>query len=365
MLRPVFISLFVFFLHLTSKTQNSYSDVAFAGTSYAALTDTLRLNTDQTQFENSLSISKLHSTKKAGKITLGYSRSLRSVDAWYFPGSSDKKALVIGGMHGSELSSIEIAERLIRELEKGVQPYYSVVIIPSLFPDNASVARRACVGRTSNLGRYTSDLHADPNRQLPPLGVAYHAGHAVDLHGRDIEFENQLLLQLIQEYRPSRIVNLHAIKDETKAGFFADPRTDCGGLALGFQSDSTLATALARYVASSGGSVPGNHLSTNPTVLYHNDPPVAGKGEVQQRNLKGSCISKSRGYGVSLGSWATTAVCDDKESRPAMRLITAEFPGYRSSDQYPSAERSSRKSNIEMYAFAINTIFLGLIEIED
>ena len=65
--------------------------------------------------------------------------------------------------------------------------------------------------------------------------------YSLDAHGRLIEKENALLLQLIQSFAPERIVNIHAIKDSTKAGIFADPRTDCDGRALGFASDSTLA----------------------------------------------------------------------------------------------------------------------------
>lgn len=326
--------------------------------------DTLRINTYQSEIEVAHSISSLHLQKKSGRITLGYSKYLRSIEAWYFPGSSDRKALVIGGVHGSELSSIEIAQTLIDELRNGKQPYYTVVVIPCLFPDNAYTARKACLGKTSNLGRYTSEVHADPNRQLPPLGVSFNVENPVDLHGREIETENQLLLQLIQEFQPARVLNLHAIKDETKAGFFADPRTDCEGRALGFKSDSSLALEIAKHVSGNGAQVPGNHLTTEPTVLYHNDPPPANVGEVQPRNLKGSCISHNRGYGVSMGSWATTAVCHGFFTRPAMRLITAEFPGYRSSAQYPVAEQRQRRYNIEQYAAAIKEIFLEGIETE-
>ena len=120
---------------------------------------------------------------------------------------------------------------------------------------------------------------------MPALGKAFDSNLPVDSYGRTIEKENQMLLQLIQEFRPSRIVNLHAIKDVTKAGMYADPRTDCKGYALGFETDSTLAISMARLVWENGGRVPGNALDSSPTVRYYNDPYPASKGTLQKRKL--------------------------------------------------------------------------------
>src|SRR5688500_12943939 len=71
---------------------------------------------------------------------LGLSKKGRPVNAYYFPGASDKKALVIAGVHGSELSAIEIARKLVSMLEKTSNIHYNVVIIPSVFPDNEVAA---------------------------------------------------------------------------------------------------------------------------------------------------------------------------------------------------------------------------------
>lgn len=303
------------------------------------------------------------------KAVLGLTRENRPIEVYYFPGSSDKKALVIGGMHGSELSSIAVAQKLIEELSIGYKPYYHVIIIPSLFPDNAAAAQKSPrdIGSAKNIGRYTSDETPDPNRQMPELGKPFEAEQPVDHHGRSIEKENQLLLDLIQQYTPSRIVNLHAIKEHSKAGIFADPRTDCNGLALGFESDSSLAITMASYIHERGGTAPGNHLNETPTAVYHHDPHVVAAGQLQKRNLKGSVLTNSRGFGVSLGSWATTAVCpqEDNPARPAMRLLTIEFPGYRRPTDYPSpAEKKKMALEVSLYAEAIANIFLTNIEEE-
>ncbi|HTM92130.1 MAG TPA: hypothetical protein VL095_06925 [Flavisolibacter sp.] len=293
--------------------------------------------------------------KKSAKAVLGYTGEGRTVEAYYFPGSSNKKALVIAGMHGSELSSIEMAKQLIEVLSEGERPYYNVVIVPSLFPDNASKAMRV-TKQKDNIGRYTTEESVDPNRQMPQPGKAFSPELPFDIYGRTIEKENQFLLQLIQDYSPSRIVNLHAIKDVTKAGIYADPRTDCDGYALGLATDSSLAVSMASLIESGGGKVPGNNLQQTPTALYYNDPEVAPVGLFQKRNFLGSAMPNSRGYGASLGGWASTAVCDETGQRDAARLITVEFPGYQPSSAYK--DKTACMLNIQLYVAAVRKIFL-------
>ncbi|MGZ8543938.1 MAG: hypothetical protein ACXWV0_01515 [Flavisolibacter sp.] len=298
--------------------------------------------------------------KTAGRVTLGFSAGNRPVEAWYFPGSVNQKALVIGGMHGSELSSVEVANQIIETLQNGHIPYYDVIVVPLLFPDNAVRAKIPGDGKVLNKGRYTSGEHADPNRQMPSLAKSFEPLAPYDHAGRLIETENQLLLQLIQTYQPSRIANLHAIRDVSKAGIFADPRTDCKGLAIGFKADSSLAITMAEYIQGNGGLVPGNKLTDGATALYHCDPRTAPAGEVQKRNLHGSKLPSNRGYGVSLGGWATTAICEGPYSRDAMMLFTVEFPGYKSAEQIaPGVERQQHVRNVKLYGEAIVKIFLN------
>lgn len=297
---------------------------------------------------------------------LGYTRRNHPVEVYYIPGTSKKRALIIGGMHGSELSSIEIADSVIDYLLAGEKPYYSVIIIPSLFPDNAETARTIIKEGELNTGRYTDDSAVDPNRQMPALAKAFDPDNPLDYDGRLIEKENQLLLQLIQQFNPSRIINLHAIRDTLKGGVYADPRTDCNSIALGFDSDSSLAITMAKYISDNGGNVWGNNLLGCPTALYYADPDIASEGNFQRRNLNGSSLPNNRGCGISLGSWATTAVCDDQYQRDAIRLITMEFPGYKSSSGYLiDEERNYCIKNIRLYSLSIAKVFLNNLYSED
>ncbi|MEI9945887.1 MAG: hypothetical protein WDN26_16910 [Chitinophagaceae bacterium] len=308
---------------------------------------------------------KIMKEKRAAHFLLGRSKQQRNVEAWYFPGSSDKSALVIAGVHGSELSSVEVAKTLIGQLQQGWGNYYNVIVIPSLFPDNAVMAinNPMHIGSEANIGRYSMPYSVDPNRQMPSPGRAFDEQTGLDHLGRKIEIENQLLLQLIQSFRPQRIINIHAIRNTGYGGVYADPRTDDRGIALGYASDSSLAIAMAEYIDEGGGNVNGNHLNKKPTALYYKDPLPAPAGFFQKRNMTGSSLNANRGSGVSLGTWASTAVANEEDpskSREAMRIITMEYPGCKRPVDYSSeAEQLLQQNQIELFASSVYRIFLG------
>jgi hypothetical protein len=303
--------------------------------------------------------------KRNTQFQLGFSKQGRKINAYYIPGISEQRALVIGGVHGSELSSVEVAYNLLDRLVQGEQPYYSVIIIPSLFPDNALMAinEPAQIGGVSNIGRYTYPNAVDPNRQMPSPGKPYDEKKGHDHIGRNIEQENQLLLQLIQLFKPQRVANLHAIRNTDYGGIYADPRTDHKGIALGYSSDSSLAVNMAFLIHRQGGNVAGNKLDKKPTALYYKDPVPAPAGQFQKRNMTGSVLNAKRGSGVSLGTWGSTAVFDETDAtknRDAMRILTLEYPGYkRPSDYKTETQQLFHQKQVTLFAAAIEKYFLG------
>jgi hypothetical protein len=304
-------------------------------------------------------------TTSATVSMLGTSKKGQSIEAYFFPGRTKKRALIIGGMHGSELSSIEIARELIRSLQKENYSEYEAIVIPCLFPDNAQTAldSPSLIGSIYNIGRYTENAGVDPNRQMPSLGKSFDPLVAKDHLGRSIENENQLLLQLISSYHPDRIINIHAIRNTAKAGVYADPRTDAKGIALGFEQDSLLAINMAKYIKAGGGCVLGNQLATAPSSRYPNDPSIAHIHQFQPRSTCGSSLPSGKGCGVSLGSWATTAV-EDKDfpfyNRDAITLITMEFPGYKRPQDYAlEKDQKYNQRQVKLYASSIKKIFLA------
>lgn len=156
----------------------------------------------------------------------------------FVKGRSDERALVIAGVHGSERQGIEVAQALLATLQKQ-QPHYSVVVVPSLFPQHADPAW----GEEGQRQRGTQT-----NRNFPRLDAtvgSYSGGKALDPSGKELKAapaptaqasggdgpvkvspilaENVMLMELIDRFRPSRIISIHGTKDTSASGVFADP----------------------------------------------------------------------------------------------------------------------------------------------
>ncbi len=121
------------------------------------VTVTKPAETATTRILNTRELEKILTGGKPARFIMGKSKKGRDLDAYFFPGWGNKNALVIGGMHGSELSSIEVANALLGQLTKGDSIFYNVLIIPSLFPDKAETAKQhaALIGSPDNKGRYS------------------------------------------------------------------------------------------------------------------------------------------------------------------------------------------------------------------
>ena len=346
---------------------NNHLPGLFSDTTYNDLTLASFVSAGNQLNKSSYSLKELDLVVRENKTTqflLGQSQEGRIINAWYIPGTSKNRALAIAGVHGSELSAVDVAYQVLKQLLQGEQPYYSVIIIPSLFPDNAIKAmnKPEYIGSIDNIGRYTFPNAVDPNRQMPSPGKAFDENMSLDHAGRRIEQENQLLLQLIQVFKPQRIVSLHAIRNTDHGGVYADPRTDHNGFAIGYSSDSSLAVQMASFIHRQGGNVCGNNLTDKPTALYYKDPVPAPPGQLQKRNIAGAVLSAKRGSGISLGTWGSTAIAgesDPAKNRDAIRIITIEYPGNkRPADYKTKEEQLYQQKQVELFASAISSVFL-------
>ena len=150
----------------------------------------------------------------------GVSRPARAkpVEAVFVRGASTRRALVIAGVHGSERQGIEVARLLITDFQTA-QPFFTVIVVPSLFPDNAAVGR---------FGKREGDTPTNRNfpKATQDLAAARKAGRgtAVDAAGRAILAENVLLLELIERFGPERIITIHGTHRAGAGGVFYDPR---------------------------------------------------------------------------------------------------------------------------------------------
>ncbi|WP_287127862.1 M14 family zinc carboxypeptidase [Candidatus Cyanaurora vandensis] len=286
-------------------------------------------------------------TKWSG--TLGTTRAGRPITAHYFQGTGAGRALVIGGVHGSEQSAVEVAQNLVAELKKGPSPAYSVLIVPVLFPDSYALARTqrlqpGGVGgpQDSNRGRYVRGL--DPNRNFPAPGQL--TPH--DRLGRSLLPENVLLMDLITRFAPTRIASLHAHRlpqgplkrGQATAGIYAAPQTWAKDTPADqqqlyrtqTQQDDTLALTMARHAQARGARVPGNWLTSRPITRY----PM---GRIQG--------------GTSLGQWGPRAI---PGQRAGLTVITVEAASYYPSDQ--AQKPALRERELAALSSALYQVFL-------
>lgn len=247
------------------------------------------------------------------EYVLGTTAGGRSIEAFFFAGETSERALVIGGVHGTEGPGVDVARQLVQDLQNASsRPRFTTIVVPVLFPDNLDVGRGGGGGRR---GRRRTRGHVDPNRQFPALGESLASarvrggGTAIDAEGRrqPIEAENVILLHLIDRFRPSRIASVHAIARTSRAGIYADPHTRSAGAsadeladaAAATQADEALAEAMGETARSEGATI--RDTPTYPGGAH--DP------------------------GVSLGGWAPRPIAEGgPHDRPSMTVITMELP---------------------------------------
>jgi predicted deacylase len=278
------------------------------------------------------------------------------VMAHVFPGQIGEVAMVVAGVHGSEQSGVEVAENLISQLQAN-KPYYTVVVVPRLFPGNVA-SREAweqklakdqsgmAVGKYRQLRDKAGDIgrvtpgQTDPNRQFPDLGKDVDLDKPVDSKGRLIEPSNLALLALVKSFKPTRVVSIHAIKNFTEAGIYADPHRSVKG----FENDPTaktsdeLATAMAKEADKRGVHVAGNKHGSGWSSLYPGQNPNTSAAQMKTENARGR----------SFGQWGPSK---------GMAVITVEVGEQYRSDS--AVQDPGRAAELQAEATVIREIFLG------
>jgi hypothetical protein len=287
-------------------------------------------------------------------MTLGLHALKQPIRAQLIPGQIDEVALVVAGVHGSEQSGVEVADLLLAQLAIH-RPFFTVVVVPRLFPDN--VASRAdwekqlakdqgkialekyreLRGKADDPGRVTAG-QVDPNRQFPELGTDLDLANPVDAKGRPVEPGNLALLALIRAFAPPRIASIHAQKDLDKAGVFSDPQPVVASNPLATAADQ-LAIETAKQAGSLGARVAGNTPGGKTfTSLYPGQDTKISKEKMAVENARGR----------SLGQWGPSK---------GIAVLTIEV-----AEQYGSAgavDDSNRQAELEAHATALREIFLG------
>jgi len=275
-----------------------------------------------------------------------------SIEAFFFPSPiqhTTHRALIIGGIHGTEVSSYQIAEEMINILKTpaGAKTlYFHTLIIPKVNPGGVldicrcnrqevdlnrnflapAISTSICKipgWRKRNRKNSTNCLCTRPKRNVAPE-----------------QPETKLIKKVVTEFMPDRILSLHAISNVKQAGIFADPATDPESIKLARSLAETLPENVRKgnlglKVTYTGGSTGGTSLGAwAPTVIKGQTTPVI------TMEVPGYSLLKRRSKGFkgarSLEIFLTTSLgfVQDPKSlmNPEDRAILKEVDNLSSSD---------------------------------
>ena len=137
-------------------------------------------------------------------------------------GTGSHPTLVIGGIHGDEPTSAEVAERLVALLKEHPEARggATVAVLPRANPDG--LARRT---RKNANG-------VDLNRNLPAANWRKRLPNRWDYGGPtpSSEPETRALLRAIEMLRPARIISIHSIRRGRKCNNYDGPAEDLARL---------------------------------------------------------------------------------------------------------------------------------------
>jgi hypothetical protein len=301
------------------------------------------------------------------------------VAASRFAGQSSDVALIVGGIHGNELTGVQVADRLIKTLQAAkTPPALTTIVIPQLFADGrfrldrAKDPTRYILGEKSlyaQQGQHSMDI--EPNRNLPRVGESYadvrarlarHGVELIDYYDRTFDYmtskldailadmmlaENRILVQLIEQEKPTRAASLHGKTAYARLGdgpgIFMDPRggfspqTDHPWTKEGELDDELtrrmIDTALAAIPASVLAKLTqkARNLKMKPVNALHPFAgnlldPKRGLLAVKQGTVHYTVSSHARG--ASLGMWGSADELHQEGTarrRAAMPIVTVEM----------------------------------------
>ena len=297
-----------------------------------------------------------------------------SVTAYYIPGISDRRAMIVGGVHNlTEPQGRVVVESLRTLLNTRIAatpsrpPFFTTILIPSLFDpalyDPAQGAGRwisGGMGRDVG-GRLQTSRYIEPNRNFPLPGEGLATAQARGASGPNAAElmyqpppataggtlpavreptdtsiaggtgtstrmlpQTRTLIGLIEHFRPERIASVHAHSLKSipgdAPGIFIDPRgvnPTTGAVIDAAQRDEDRRLATAMVQAGIRRPITGA-----PSDPFIGNAPGTAQSRVEY-------ASSRHAEGTSLGGWAPTPVTG-AGARPGITTVTIEVPQWRS-----------------------------------
>jgi Domain of unknown function (DUF4157) len=285
----------------------------------------------------------------------------------YFKGTTDRRALIIGGVHNkTEPQGAAVVLKLQAILEArakaGKPPFFTVILVPNLFdPKQYSTGDPRWIkggqGRTKS-GKLETSRAVEPNRNFPLPGEDLDTAHKRGAGSpKDAELvfndpktpgstpreahdnpggafsgtstrmlpETRALIRLIESFHPERIASVHAhglgSTPGDAPGIFVDPRgvdPSTGKVTNAAQGaeDDRLATAL---VTEGQKQLKSSPIAGAPSDPFKGNAPGTGKSTVRY-------TSGAHAEGNSLGTWAPVPVTSGSGARAGITTVTVEVP---------------------------------------
>jgi len=137
-------------------------------------------------------------TRKA----IGHTSAGREIEAFFLGPNTNRKVLIIAGVHGDEVEGVVAARRIVETCKKN-EPSFCIIVIPILNADGFLAGTRK------------NSRGVDLNRNLPTkdwtsieANERYSPGSSPNS-----EAENKALLTFIDSIKPALIISLHSYKE--------------------------------------------------------------------------------------------------------------------------------------------------------
>jgi len=342
------------------------------------------------------------------QTVLPYVDSDFPVRAYFFPGRTERRALILSGIHGDEGAGVLVAERLrtlLRdELKEENRPYFTTIIVPVVIPRTRVTNQRYVPGGLG-LVQVRKNHHHDaqnefdlvwhdiePNLNYPLPGENYamarRRGENKPTHAELVTRvrsasgrtqiraprgpftsirllpETATLIQLIERFQPERLAVIHSHSRMSECHRCREGQeSDCGGEGPGiFVDPRGLDPASGRMdnrqQLEEDKRLAALMISEAREALRRQGLPSTSNGEPAFPPLAGndSCrtnqmlyYSPRRMEGNSLGDWAPVPA----PGRPGIATVTIELPKYRDS------EKRAERRVIQLHRDVLAEIFLG------
>lgn len=318
-----------------------------------------------------------------------------AVRAHFFRGQTNRRALLIGGVHNltepqGERVIAGLRTLLTHRAAAGRLPYFTTILVPTLF-DRSRYHSRQGAGRwvTGGTGRniaggQETTRPVEPNRNFPLPGEGLETARgrgAGSSSGAELAYrdpgspsaaprapqdmpgpgrqgtstrmlaETRALIALVEHFQPERIASVHAhslkITPGDAPGIFVDPRgvdptTNVTTNAALANQDDRLAAAMV---------IEGrNRLATGPIPGRPSDPFV---GDAPGTGRRPRYSSGVHAEGSSLGTWAPQPVAG-RGARAGIATVTVEVPQWADPANAAALQRIE-----ELHRDLLADIFLG------